>query len=119
MWDDSEFLFAKTDNTGDGEYKDIFHRKDTEWLNEPSKNAKASIKKSEKNQCLDKDENIAQTARMSGNKFFEAKKFHNALEEYNRSLCYSKIGSENIGLAYSNRSGCYFYVQCIYRYIMY
>lgn len=108
MWGGcNTLLFAKTDYYGDGEYKDVFHQKDTEWLNEQSKNAKASIKKFEKNQCLDKNENIAQTDRVAGNKLFEAKKYQHARQEYNRSLCYSKMGLGNMGLAYANRSACF------------
>lgn len=46
--------------------------------------------------------------RMDGNKHFGQGQWLDALEFYNESLCLAKKGSENISLAYANRSACFF-----------
>jgi SET and MYND domain-containing protein 4 len=42
------------------------------------------------------------------NRFYVQKKFHDALLKYNESLCFAEAESENLGLAYANRSAVYF-----------
>lgn len=49
--------------------------------------------------------------RADGNKFYSQKKFFDALLKYNQSLCSAVPGSENVGLAYANRSAIYFEVK--------
>ncbi|KAG4065346.1 hypothetical protein HA402_012291 [Bradysia odoriphaga] len=55
--------------------------------------------------------------RVDGNKLFSERKYHLALEKYNRSACYAENGSDELVLAYSNRSCCYLklklYQQCL------
>lgn len=46
--------------------------------------------------------------RNEGNKFYAQKMFYEALRKYNESLCLATPESENIGLAYANRSAVYF-----------
>jgi SET and MYND domain-containing protein 4 len=46
--------------------------------------------------------------RTEGNALYSQRKFHDALVKYNESLCWAEPGSENIGLAYANRSAIYF-----------
>lgn len=46
--------------------------------------------------------------RSDGNKFYSQRNFHDALLKYNESLCFAELGSENLGLAYANRSAVYF-----------
>lgn len=48
--------------------------------------------------------------RKKGNKFFGLQNYIEAMKCYNQSLCYAEIGSENMALAYSNRSACYFHM---------
>lgn len=51
---------------------------------------------------------VAKEARAAGNNFYCERSFFNALVNYNKSLCYAKEGSEDAGLAYSNRSAVFF-----------
>lgn len=46
--------------------------------------------------------------RNDGNEKFRLENWEAALNSYNRSLCLAEIGSENVGLAYANRSACFF-----------
>ena len=46
--------------------------------------------------------------RVEGNQFYAQKKFYDALLRYNESLCWAEPESENMGLAYANRSAVYF-----------
>ncbi|CRL05940.1 CLUMA_CG019079, isoform A [Clunio marinus] len=49
--------------------------------------------------------------RKKGNEFYTEKKFLDAMESYNKSLCFAESGSDNIGIAYANRSAVYFETQ--------
>lgn len=49
--------------------------------------------------------------RMRGNQQFQEKNWRAAMELYNKSLRYATDGSENISLAYANRSVCFFQIQ--------
>jgi len=51
-----------------------------------------------------KSNKIAEILRNEGNLFYKDKNFHDALIKYNESLCFSEIDSENLGLAFANRS---------------
>jgi SET and MYND domain-containing protein 4 len=46
--------------------------------------------------------------RAKGNKFYSARKFFEALINYNQSLSFAEAGTENLGLAYANKSAVYF-----------
>lgn len=46
--------------------------------------------------------------RSEGNQLYALRNFHDALAKYNGSLCAAENESENIGLAYANRSAVYF-----------
>lgn len=46
--------------------------------------------------------------REEGNKFYSQREFFNAIVKYNESLCFAEHGSENLGLAYANRSAVFF-----------
>lgn len=54
--------------------------------------------------------------RKKGNKFFEAKKYYNALAEYNKSVCFAE-SSEMSAIVYGNRSAVYYemklYTECL------
>lgn len=56
---------------------------------------------------LNKSDVIANTFREMGNQMFKKHQFINAIELYNKSLCYAENGSTTIGLAYANRSTCF------------
>lgn len=46
--------------------------------------------------------------RIEGNNLYAQRRFYDALLKYNESLCYAEPESENLGLAYANRSAVYF-----------
>ena len=45
--------------------------------------------------------------RVTGNKLYAERKFYDALVAYNKSLCYAESNTEDIGLAFANRSAVY------------
>lgn len=51
---------------------------------------------------------IADSYREAGNKFYAKKQFLDALEAYNKSLCFAEVKSVAIGLAYANRSAVFY-----------
>lgn len=59
----------------------------------------------------------SESLRGDGNKFYSQRNFHDALLKYNESLCFAELESENLGLAYANRSAVYFemkfYERCL------
>ncbi|XP_055326480.1 SET and MYND domain-containing protein 4-like [Sitodiplosis mosellana] len=55
-----------------------------------------------------KDNKYSTTLHQRGNEFFRAKKWSEAMDSYNESLCYAEIGSENVALTYTSRSSCFF-----------
>lgn len=64
-----------------------------------------------------KNDEFAAELRRRGNQQFEQKNWRSAMELYNFSLCYATDASDNISLAYANRSSCYLqlkmYEQCL------
>lgn len=64
-----------------------------------------------------KNDAFALKIRNEGNSLFAKSHFISATEKYNRSLCFAENGSEHVGLAYANRSACYFklkmYNECL------
>lgn len=55
--------------------------------------------------------------RTLGNSLYRQNKIDDALESYNKSLCFAETGSEHVALAYGNRSAVYFeakdYEKCL------
>lgn len=56
---------------------------------------------------VQKDQELASNYRMEGNAFYQERKFYEALECYNKCLCFAPSGSDAIPLAYANRSAIY------------
>lgn len=54
-----------------------------------------------------KSDKKAEELRSEGNEKYKEKKFFEALLKYNESLCNASRGSENLGLAFANRSAVY------------
>lgn len=50
----------------------------------------------------------SESLRADGNKFYSERKFFDAILKYNESLCHASQSSENLGLAFANRSAVYF-----------
>lgn len=55
-----------------------------------------------------KDNKISTEKQIDGNKAFDRKNWLEAMKLYTISLCYAKIGTENVGSAFSYRSACFF-----------
>lgn len=55
-----------------------------------------------------KSNEIAEVARVQGNKYYAERSFFDALVKYNESLCHATPGSEAVGLAFANRSAVFF-----------
>lgn len=69
------------------------------------------------NELKVKKDEIALHLRKEGNKSYCRSEMVRAIEKYNASLCFAENDSEQIGLAYANRSSCYFqlnrYNECL------
>ena len=57
---------------------------------------------------LVKSEPLANAARDEGNKLYQKNRHLEALEAYNKSLCFAETGSPTEALAFANRSAVYF-----------
>lgn len=57
---------------------------------------------------INKSSERSEFLRGEGNQFYAQKKFYDALLKYNESLCHAMPQSENLGLAFANRSAVYF-----------
>lgn len=57
--------------------------------------------------CQRKSNERSATLRAEANRLYVQKRFFNALIKYNESLCFAEAKSENLGLAYANRSAVY------------
>lgn len=88
-----ENLWKKASNES-VEYVDLFE-------NSPTK-MPVNVKR-----ATEKSNTIANKHREAGNLLFGQKQWLNAIEEYNKSLCYAEVGSEPISLAYANRGNCF------------
>lgn len=58
-----------------------------------------------------KSDHVSMDFRVAGNQEFKQKKWRSAMEYYNRSLLFAEDKSENMSLAYANRSACFFHMQ--------
>lgn len=54
-----------------------------------------------------KSNELSTKYRQEGNAKFTAKNWRFAMKYYNLSLRFAEIGTENVGLAYANRSHCF------------
>lgn len=57
---------------------------------------------------MEKSSSKSEKLRAEANRLYVQKKFYDALLKYNESLCFAVAESENLGLAYANRSAVYF-----------
>lgn len=60
---------------------------------------------------LAKNDSLSSQFRADGNKKFKANLWREAMELYNKSLRFATERSENISLAYANRSACFLYLK--------
>lgn len=55
-----------------------------------------------------KNNAVSDSYRMEGNTYFKNRSWTEAMELYTQSLCYAQPGTQNVGLAFANRSSCFF-----------
>lgn len=58
-------------------------------------------------------EELARERREEGKQLFGEKNYVEAMREFNRSLMFAKPNSEDVGIAYANRSACFFYLNML------
>lgn len=58
-----------------------------------------------------KNNQLSINLRNLGNEEFSRGEWNNAMNYYNKSLCFAEIGSENVALAYVYRSMCFFHMK--------
>lgn len=56
---------------------------------------------------VSKDNKVSTMFRLQGNDLFQENKVTEAMECYNKSLCFAENGTENVNLAYANRASCF------------
>lgn len=103
-------LWATEQNRKDF-YIDLFSQQyhDSTWIKKTHEDMERYIKAKKSCQQWQKSDDVARLDRDLGNEFFRKKKYREAMELYNHSLCFAENGSQNIALAYSNRSACFRY----------
>lgn len=97
-------LWEKETKKSDAMYVDFFALKGEDAWNSTF----AFISSSSENSERRKNELISIDIRKVGNDFFGRRDWAKATVMYNQSLRFSRLGSENISLAYANRSSCFF-----------
>lgn len=97
-------LWKKESNRAGAQYVDLFAAQHGDEQMEDMMKKFANLTKITRH----KDNRLSTTYLEEGDHYFQLKDWSNAMESYNRSLCYAQVGSENEALAYSNRSACFF-----------
>lgn len=97
-------LWKKESNLRNALYVDLFHGHSVEIQYILHKFSKAGCNF---DGSYYKNDAISNTYRQNGNTSFEKGFFINAIEWYNKSLCFAENGSRTLGLAYANRSNCF------------
>lgn len=69
------------------------------------------VKECESPTIFSKSDVLSIQKRNEGNELFAEREWTMAMEKYNDSLCFAEPGSENISLAYGNRSACFFHLK--------
>lgn len=71
----------------------------------------------ERGTTFNKNDSTSLEKRMQGNGYYRQGNWNQAMELYNESLCFAKPRSQNISLAYANRSACFLkmkmYQECL------
>ncbi len=100
-----ENLWKKAEYQSRSVYVDLF----ATFLEEPEETPQISNqpKESKKLDLSQKNNQRSTELRNAGNEFFLSRNSFDAIRHYNQSLCFADIGSENIPLAYVNRSVCF------------
>ncbi|XP_055325374.1 SET and MYND domain-containing protein 4-like [Sitodiplosis mosellana] len=97
-----DLLWQKESNDAGALYIDLF--KD---ISADFRDAVAVIAKSKNVHRIEKSNELSEAYRNQGNVQFQERKWFEAMNLYNASLCFAESGSENVSLAYANRSACF------------
>lgn len=111
-------LWQKESSKEDAFYIDIFNgRYDQKLLNKMYEHTKVNISEFKKSYPSQKNNKIATDKLLVGNALFVQECYSDAIEQYNKCLCFAITNSEIMSLAYVRRSECYFqmkmYDKCI------
>lgn len=98
-------LWKKESNSSDAMYIDLFRGHKTVEV----QYCLHKLSKMEQNSLgvYYKNDGNADKLRKHGNQLFDRCSFAKAMKFYNESLCYAKIESKTLGLAYANRANCF------------
>lgn len=78
-------------------------------VDEIYKNVRAEINAHKKmTELYSKSDYTAVKKRKYGKLLFNVREWQEAIDLFNESLCFAEKGSQNIGIAYANRSACFF-----------
>lgn len=109
-------LWKKETDRKDAMYVDLLASPSIDRLYEDYQRVN-NIKKNLYPYDFQKSASKATKYRLKGNDMFAEKKWVNATEFYNKSMCFAEYGSEQMALAYANRSSCFFnmkmYTKCL------
>lgn len=105
-----DFLWKKESNNG--LYVDLFEGVSSSVRNEFDK-IKNKFKANQELHFLAKNNEKSLEYRNSGNDYFKKKNWEKAMTCYNKSLCFAENGTENVSLAYANRSSCFLHLGAI------
>lgn len=97
-----ELLWQKESNDAGALYIDLF--KD---ISADFRDSVSVITKSKNVHRIEKNNKLSEEYRDQGDIQFQERKWFEAMNLYNASLCFAENGSENVSLAYANRSTCF------------
>lgn len=99
-------LWKKESNQTGAQYNDIFAggKEDAEEKNQAIAIRLSSAGHHKINQ-------LSTAFRKRGNDIFADRQWPRAMKLYTQALCYAELGCEDIALAYSNRSACFFHMK--------
>lgn len=100
-------LWKKDSNRSDALYIDLLERPLIDSIYDKYMRDCTIVKHTQASK-FEKNEAVARDCRQNGNEEFAQKKWVDATEWYNKSMCFAEEGSESMGLAYANRSSCFF-----------
>lgn len=107
-----ELLWKKETNELGSAFVDIIKkvRRDSAITSRITAEEKEFSKKLSESTII-KTNRVSVLYRENGNSKFMQQNWTEAMELYNQSLCYAEIGSENVSMAYGNRSACFYHMQ--------
>lgn len=97
-------LWKKESNSTSAMYVDLFRGKSVAGVYTSGQMSKIVYKAGG---LFVKNDDMAEKCNLIGNQLFEEGRFIDAMEEYNKSLCFAENGSQKLALIYTNRSMCF------------